>query len=228
MPKRISPPNKVFLIFLMLLLTLIMIFSDTPSSLAQLQEDFLPDRSDLIAMTNAGPHAQETIESIIGPNILMESAMDQAKNNIEYEEDIGTQIISEGPLVRSNTIMLRNQIIPEKDYLHLYTTFPFSIVDGSIHVKLPCDANMNSTLTIYVGRTPDLRIADLKVVKDLSKAGYMCLYGTLVSEVNEPRNDSRVEFITDIFLYNSGDRKEVLPDTSSITIRIDKLRSITK
>ncbi|MGH9953844.1 MAG: hypothetical protein ACRD5J_19690, partial [Nitrososphaeraceae archaeon] len=106
MPKRISPPNKVFLIFLMLLLTLIMIFSDTPSSLAQLQEDFLPDRSDLIAMTNAGPHAQETIESIIGPNILMESAMDQVKNNIEYEEDIGTQIISEGPLVRSNTIML--------------------------------------------------------------------------------------------------------------------------
>lgn len=212
----------------MLLLTLAFIFSNTLSSFAQLQKVSLPDQSNLMVISNTEILPDKTIESIMGPNILMKSVIDQAKNNTEYEDDIGTQIISEGPRVGSKTIMLRNQIIPEKDYLHLYSTFPFSIVNSSIYVKLPCDANMNSTVKIYIGMIPDLRTADLKVIKDLSKAGYMCLYGTIVSEVNEPLKDGRTGLITDIFLYNLGDRKEFLPDTSSITIKIDKLRFITE
>lgn len=199
-----------------------------PSSFAQLQEDFLSNRSDVVAITNSGTNTPETIESIMGPNILMKSVINQTKNNIDNENDVESRIIIEGPLVGSNTIMLQDQIIPEKDYLYLYSTYPFSIVNGSIHAKLPCDANMNSTVTIYIGRIPDLRTVDLRVMMALSKAGYMCLYEALVSEINESQNDGRVKSITDIFIYNSGDRKVVLPDTSSITIEINKLRSIVR
>ena len=71
----------------------------------------------------------------------------------------------------SATILLEGKIIPTKDYIHLYDSTPYSILNGHIAAKLPCDANSVSPLKILIGQAPNLKPANLELVKPLSTPG---------------------------------------------------------
>jgi hypothetical protein len=71
----------------------------------------------------------------------------------------------------SATILLEGKIIPTKDYIHLYDSTPYSILNGHIAAKLPCDANSASPLKILIGQAPNLKPANLELVKPLSTPG---------------------------------------------------------
>src|SRR5207237_10495682 len=75
-----------------------------------------------------------------------------------------------------DTLLLAHQIIPPKDFLPLYDTSPYKILNGHLAAKIPCDANYTSSLQILVGHLPDLKPVQLQLVKEFSKRGNICLY----------------------------------------------------
>jgi len=48
----------------------------------------------------------------------------------------------------SSSISLDGKTIHAKDFIHLYDSTPYKIVNGHVAAKLPCNANSVSTLNI--------------------------------------------------------------------------------
>ena len=75
----------------------------------------------------------------------------------------------------SQTILLEGKTIPAKDFIHLYDSTPYMIMNGHIAMKLPCDANSVSPLKVLIGSAPNLKVVQPDLIKELSKPGSMCL-----------------------------------------------------
>ena len=76
----------------------------------------------------------------------------------------------------SETILLAGQVIPPKDYIHLYDASPYKIVNGHLATKIPCDESFQPQLNILVGQAPKLQSILLHLVEELSTAGKLCIY----------------------------------------------------
>ena len=77
----------------------------------------------------------------------------------------------------SSTILLDGKTIPANDFIHLYDSTPYKIMNGHIASKLPCDANSVTTLKILVGQAPNVKPAETELIKELSKPG-ACVFTT--------------------------------------------------
>ena len=119
----------------------------------------------------------------------------------------------------SATILLEGKIIPTKDYIHLYDSTPYLITSGHIAAKLPCDANSVSPLKILIGQAPNLKPANLELVKPLSTPGKLCIY-----HVDIPSNAG--EIITDIAIQNPTTNEIKFPSTSTVVIGINEIRPL--
>ena len=106
----------------------------------------------------------------------------------------------------SAAILLEGKIIPTKDYIHLYDSTPYSILNGHIAAKLPCDANSVSPLKILIGQAPNLKPANLELVKPLSTPGKLCIY-----HVDIPSKAG--EIVTDIAIQNPTTNEIKFPST---------------
>jgi hypothetical protein len=115
----------------------------------------------------------------------------------------------------TSTVLLSNQTIPSKDYIHLYDTTPYKIMNGHIAAKVPCDANSNSTLQIVTGQAPDLKPAPLELISELSKPGNLCIY-----HVDIPQGNTTT---TDIAILNPTDSQITLPNTSTVVIGVNEI-----
>ena len=128
------------------------------------------------------------LESIGSPDNLMDSVLDKVRNTNTSDtslDDNGADLYSRG-----ENIILSHQIIPAKDFIHLYDTYPFAIAEGSVSAKLPCDSDTSTHLRLLVGQIPKLQPANLSIEKDLSRPGYMCLYNFDIQQ-NSTRNSIR-------------------------------------
>jgi hypothetical protein len=103
----------------------------------------------------------------------------------------------------SAAILLEGKTIPLNDYIHLYDSTPYSILNGHIAAKLPCDANSVSPLKVLIGQAPNLKPANLELVKPLSTPGKLCIY-----HVDIPSKAG--EIITDIAIQNPT-TNEIIP-----------------
>ena len=119
----------------------------------------------------------------------------------------------------SAAILLEGKIIPTKDYIHLYDSTPYSILNGHIAAKLPCDANSVSPLKILIGQAPNLKPANLELVKPLSTPGKLCIY-----HVDIPSKAG--ETITDIAIQNPTTNEIKFPSTSTVVIGINEIRPL--
>lgn len=72
--------------------------------------------------------------------------------------------------------LLADQTIPSNSFIHLYDTTPYSIRNGHVTAKIPCDNNSAPLLNILVGVAPNLTPAPLELVPTLSTPGELCLY----------------------------------------------------
>jgi hypothetical protein len=125
----------------------------------------------------------------------------------------------QGTVVRdSSTILLSNETIPAGSFIQLYDSAPYAIVNGHITAKIPCDDNSNSTLTVLTGSIPELQPAELKLVKNLSSPGKLCLY-----HIDLPSEGEGGFLITDIMIKNPGVDDIMLPATSAVVIGVDKI-----
>ena len=162
------------------------------------------------------------LESIGSPDNLMDSVLDKVRNTNTSDtslDDNGADLYSRG-----ENIILSHQIIPAKDFIHLYETYPFAIAEGSVSAKLPCDSDTSTHLRLLVGQIPKLQPANLSIEKDLSRPGYMCLYKFDIQQ-NSTRN-SYTPAITDIVLFNTSDERTVLPNTSTFVIGVTKIHPL--
>ena len=127
-----------------------------------------------------------------------------------------------------DTLLLAHQIIPPRDFLHLYDTDPYSITSGHISAKIPCDANSSSSLQMLVGHLPQLRPLQLDPIKELSKPGYLCMYegniGSVLSSNATSIYTGGNMLTTDLVLLNPTDYRVILPNTSTVVISVNQER----
>lgn len=116
----------------------------------------------------------------------------------------------------SQTLLLEGKTIPSNDYIHLYDSTPYMIINGHIAAKLPCDANTTSPLKILTGQAPNLKPAELEFVKPLSTPGKMCIY-----HVDIPSKSGEV--VTDIAIQNPTANEIKFPPTSTVVIGVNEI-----
>jgi hypothetical protein len=116
----------------------------------------------------------------------------------------------------SQAILLEGKTIPANDYIHLYDSTPYKIINGHIAAKIPCGANNASPLKILTGQAPNLKPAELEFVKPLSTPGKMCIY-----HVDIPSKAGEV--VTDIAIQNPTTSEIKFPSTSTVVIGVNEI-----
>lgn len=164
-------------------------------------------------------NSEGLMQSIVSPDSLMESVINKVRN--DSTSDTNLRDAKESLYSQGETLMLSHQVIPANDFLHLYDTFPFAISKGFIAIKLPCNVDKSTPLRILVGQIPNLQPATLTMQQDLSRPGYMCLYNLNIDQ--NSTGSVETSAISDIILFNTGDERVVLPNTSTFLIGITKI-----
>jgi hypothetical protein len=119
----------------------------------------------------------------------------------------------------SQAILLEGKTIPANDYIHLYDSTPYMIMNGHIAAKLPCDTNNTSPLKILIGQAPNITPAELEFVKPPSTPGKMCIY-----HVDVPSKAGEV--VTDIAIQNPTTSEIKFPSTSTVVIGVNEIVSL--
>ena len=117
----------------------------------------------------------------------------EASHSAEEEE----KEHNETNIVRDSvTELLDGQIIPGGDFIHLYDTTPYHILNGHVALKVPCSDDSTTSIQVLIGSAPNMTAATLENIAPLSTPGEQCLYHVdLIPGGN-------VTIITDIALKN--------------------------
>jgi hypothetical protein len=121
--------------------------------------------------------------------------------------------------------LLADQTIPASGFIHLYDSTPYSITNGHVAAKIPCDDESTPLLNILVGVAPNLTAASLELVPPLSTPGELCLYHAdlpATQQANVTAN-ATTTMITDIAIQNPGDEDVTLPSTSTVVIGVNEI-----
>ena len=127
--------------------------------------------------------------------------------------------------------LLADQTIPASGFIHLYDSTPYSIRNGHVAAKIPCDDESAPLLNILVGVAPNLTPAPLELVPPLSTAGELCLYHVDLpapgqanaTAANATAANATTTVITDIAISNPGDEDVTLPPTSTVVIGVNEI-----
>jgi hypothetical protein len=123
--------------------------------------------------------------------------------------------------------LLADHTIPASGFIHLYDTTPYSIKNGHVAAKIPCDDDSTPLLDILVGVAPGLTPAPLELVANLSTPGELCLYHTDLPAPEQANatsaNATTTTMITDIAISNPSDEDVTLPSTSTVVIGINEI-----
>jgi hypothetical protein len=122
--------------------------------------------------------------------------------------------------------LLADHTIPASGFIHLYDTTPYSIKNGHVAAKIPCDDDSTPLLDILVGVAPGLTPAPLELVANLSTPGELCLYHTdlpALEQANATSANTTTTMITDIAISNPSDEDVTLPSTSTVVIGINEI-----
>jgi hypothetical protein len=120
----------------------------------------------------------------------------------------------------SVTVLLDNKGIPAKDFIHLYDATPYMVASGHIAAKLPCDSSGESPLMIVLGQAPDVKPAEMELVKELSSPGSMCIYHLDLTPEG-------INTVTDVALLNPTDNAIRLPRTSTVVIGVNEITPLS-
>ncbi len=118
----------------------------------------------------------------------------------------------------SVTVLLQDNIIPAGDFIHLYDSTPYHIMNGHIALKLPCEDDSTSPIQVLIGSAPNMTTATLENVPPLSTPGEQCLYHM------DLMPSGNVTALTDIALKNTAEENIEFPPTSSVVIGINEVK----
>ena len=118
----------------------------------------------------------------------------------------------------SVTVLLQDNIIPAGDFMHLYDSTPYHIMNGHIALKVPCENDSTSPIQVLVGSAPNMTTATLENVPPLSTPGEQCLYHM------DLMPSGNVTTLTDIALKNTAEENIEFPPTSTVVIGINEVK----
>ena len=140
-----------------------------------------------------------------------EYAATEAGHSAEEEEYNETSTVRD-----SVTELLQDKVIPGGDFMHLYDSTPYHILNGHIALKAPCEDDSTTPIQILIGSAPNMTAAPLENIAPLSTPGEQCLYhADLIPGGNVT--------ITDIALKNPTDEDLEFPPTASVVIGINEI-----
>lgn len=207
----------------------------------------------------AASQTESLVRSIMDPTSLITSVLNQAggnktqsSNSTNQNSGIGNHsVIALGNTMQTGvvrniyTLLLAHQIIPPKDFIPLYDTSPYEILNGHLAAKIPCDANSVPALQILVGHLPDVKPVQLQLVKGFSQPGNICFYhvdlgaATTTTTTTTHDNNSAVDSVaggrlqqanettttinTDLVLSNPTADRVILPNTSTVVIGVTEI-----
>ena len=119
----------------------------------------------------------------------------------------------------SAVVLLGGRTLPSNNFIHLYDTTPYMIMNGHIAPKLPCNDQSESPLKILIGSAPNLAPAEFETVNELSTPGEMCLYHVDVASHPDTTNGH----ITDIALQNPTGENIEFPSTATVVIGVNEI-----
>jgi hypothetical protein len=126
----------------------------------------------------------------------------------------------ESTVVRDSAVVLLNgKTLPANDFIHLYDSTPYIIMNGHIAAKLPCNQDSESPVSILIGQAPNLKAADLELVTELSNAGEVCLYHADVESQPGTENGT----ITDIAIQNPTNDAVEFGSTATVVIGVNEI-----
>ena len=119
----------------------------------------------------------------------------------------------------SSVVLLGGRTLPGNNFIHLYDTTPYMIMNGHIAAKLPCNEQSESPLKILLGSAPNLAPAEFETINELSTPGEMCLYHVDVASHPDTTNGT----ITDIALQNPTGENIEFPSTATVVIGVNEI-----
>ena len=119
----------------------------------------------------------------------------------------------------SAVVLLGERTLPANNFIHLYDTTPYMIMNGHIAAKLPCNDQSESPLKVLIGSAPNLAPAEFETVNESSTPGEMCLYHVDLESHPDTANGT----ITDIALQNPTDDNVQFPSTATVVIGVNEI-----
>lgn len=113
--------------------------------------------------------------------------------------------------------LLEGTSIPSGQFIHLYDSTPYMIMNGHVAVNVPCEDNSTASVQVLLGQAPNLTAAELENLPELSTPGDMCLYHVDVVP--------HEEVITDIAIANPGEEDLEFPPGSTAVIGVNEIMS---
>jgi hypothetical protein len=114
------------------------------------------------------------------------------------------------------SVPLEGLTLPGGQFIHLYDSTPYKIMNGHIAVNVPCADNSTANIQVLVGQAPNFTAAELENVPQLSTPGTMCLY-----HVDIPPQGRTV---TDVAIINPPGGADIdFPAGSTVVIGVNEI-----
>jgi hypothetical protein len=176
------------------------IFSNIPLSYAQ---------NDTMSMANMTGEEEEEEYATTTTTAETSHSAEEEEEEEEYNE---TSTVRD-----SVTELLQDKVIPGGDFIHLYDSTPYHILNGHVALKAPCQDDSTTPIQILIGSAPNMTAAPLENIAPLSTPGEQCLYhADLIPGGN-------VTIITDIALKNPTEEDIEFPPTATVVIGINEI-----
>lgn len=162
-------------------------------------------------------YAQEANETTSMTN-LTQTEEEEEEHATEDSHSAEEKEYNETSTVRDSvTELLQDKVIPGGDFIHLYDSTPYHILNGHIALKALCEDDSITPVQVLIGSAPNMTAATLENVAPLSTPGEQCLYhADLIPGGN-------LTIITDIALSNPTEEDIEFPPTSTVVIGINEI-----
>lgn len=111
--------------------------------------------------------------------------------------------------------LLEGTSIPGGQFIHLYDSTPYMIMNGHVAVNVPCEDNSTASVQVLLGQAPNFTAAELENLPELSTPGEMCLYHVDIAP--------HEEVITDVAIANPSGEDLEFPPGSTAVIGINEI-----
>jgi hypothetical protein len=169
----------------------------------------------LVAAIVSSVLAVSSVSTTSAQTSMSEGEMTEEEHETEEEHGESTTKV-----VRDSLLIRGPLTLAPQDFLHLYDTTPYMIMNGHVALRTECDINAEPNLQILVGQAPDLEPAELEYIAELSTPGQLCMYHVDL----ESEHNGEEHIITEIALFNPNDVRTRLPwNGGSVVIGVNEI-----
>jgi hypothetical protein len=173
-----------------------------------------------LSLTNT-PHAVIYAAGQTSSNITATNSNATITRSEEEESTNATSTVVRDSLFA----YMDGRVLPPNDFIHLYDTTPYMIMDGHVAAKLPCNEQSQTPFQILIGQAPNMTAAQLELVAELSRPRQICMYHADLHSTHgdDPQGSAEGRAITDIAIMNPTNAEMQFPVTSSVVIGVNEI-----